>query len=192
MSAPAKKTTAAASPDKLGRQVRTSWIKDLSKQIAAVDTVVVAQLGKVPTRDLNKLREQLQAQDGSFNVVKNSLCKVAFKERGWVGLDEMFQGTCGISPVRGDPAVICKMLVQFAKDHEGFVLKGGLISGELLKPQDLSALAKLPSRQVMLAQLVGGIQAPLSGLVGTLNGVIRKAVGVLDAILKQKESKPKE
>lgn len=186
------KGTPAANAAKLGRQVRASWVKDLGKKISGVETVVVAHLGKVPTRDLNKLREQLQAQDGSFNVVKNSLCRIAFQERGWSGLDGMLQGTCGISPVRGDPAVICKMLVQFAKDHEGFVLKGGLISGELLKPQDLSALAKLPSRQVMLGRVVGGIQAPLSGLVGTLNGVIRKAVGVLDSILKQKESKPKE
>ncbi len=176
----------AEGPPRLGRRVRARWVQDMGKALSAVDSVVVAQMGKVPTRDLNQLRQQLQSQEGSFNVVKNALCRLAFREKGWSDLEKHLQGTCGITPIRGDAVAAAKLLVQFAKDHEGFVLKGGVMGGAVLSAQDLSALAKLPTRQVLLSQLAGVMQMPLRNLAMLLQGPIRQFALTLAALAQKK------
>lgn len=188
-----KAAAAEVGGTRLGRQVRTRWVQDLGKDLSAVDSLVVAQVEKVPTRELNQLRQQLAAQEGSFNVVKNALCRLVFRERGWTDLEGMLQGTCGITPIRGDAVAAAKLLVQFAKDHDGFVLKGGVMGGALLSAQDLSALAKLPTRPVLLSQLAGILQMPLRNLAMLLNGPIRQFALTLAALAQKKEKEaPKQ
>lgn len=171
---------------RLGRQVRTRWLQEMGKQLGAVDSLVVAQVGKVPTRDLNQLRQQLESKEGSFSVVKNALCRLAFREKGWADLEKMLQGTCGVSPIRGDAVAAAKLLVQFAKDHEGFVLKGGVMDGAVLTAQDLSALARLPTRQALLSQLAGVAVSPIRNLAMLLQGPIRRFALTLAALAQKK------
>ncbi len=171
-------------PPRLGQQVRASWVRDLSQALSQVDTVVVAKMGRVPTRDLNQLRRSL---NGSFYVVKNSLCRIAFREKGWTDLEKVLEGTCAISPVEGDVAAVAKLLVQFAKDHEGFALQGGVLTGQMMGAKELKSLAALPSRQVLLSQLAGIAQAPMRGLAVVLSAPIRALAVVLAAVAKNKE-----
>lgn len=171
----------------LGRQVRERWVRDLRQDLEKAEAVVVARMVGVPAGEVNKLRQSLAACDGSFHVIKNSLCKVAFRDLGWIGLDSMLQSTCGVGSIRGDAAAACKFFVQFAKQNEGFVLQGGWMSGSILRAPELTSLAKLPPRPVLIAQVLGGMKAPLTGLVGTLQGVQRQFVGVIHALLKKKE-----
>ena len=178
---------------RLGRQVRTRWVQDLEKQLSTVESVVVAQVQKVPTRELNRLRQQLESQEGSFNVVKNALCRLAFRGKGWTDLERLLQGTCGITPIHGDAVAAAKLLVQFAKDHEGFVLKGGVMGGAVLSAQDLSALAKLPTRPVLLSQLAGVVISPIRNLAMLLNSPIRQFALTLAALAQKKgKEAPKE
>lgn len=170
----------------LGRQIREGWVRELRGNLSGAGTLLVTRLVQIPTRDLNQLRHALQSLDGSFYVVKNSLCRLTFRELGLGELERMLEGTCGVSPIRGDAASACKLLVQFSKDHEGFALQGGWMAGQVLGLQDLNSLASLPSREVLLGQVVWGVRAPLAGLVGSLQGVVQKLVGVVHSIVKKK------
>ena len=174
----------------LGRKVREALIRDLKKNLSNVEGIVVTKMERVPTKDLNELRQALRNIEASFLVVKNSFARLVFKNLGWQEMDKLLKGSCGISPIRGDAAGTCKLLVKFAKDHEGFVLQGGLLEGQFLQIQDIASLARLPSREVLLARVAGGIQAPLAGLVGALEGIQRKLVGVIHAIF-EKQNKGK-
>ena len=170
---------------RLGRKVRVAWVRDLSSSLSKVESVLVAKVEKVPTRDLNRLRQSL---NGSFYVVKNSLCRIAFREKGWAGLEKSLEGTCAVSPIEGDVAAVAKLLVQFAKDHEGFALQGGMLAGQAMGAKELKSLAALPSRQVLLSQLAGVMQSPLRGLAFAMNEPIRGLAIALAAVAKKKES----
>lgn len=177
-----------ANGDSLGRQVRGALLQSLRGLLSQeVEGIVVVRIDRVATRDLNELRASLKQIQASFVVVKNRLCRLIFKQRGWEALSAQLEGSCGIAPILKETPQTCKRLVQFAKDHEGFVLQGGMLESRVLTPQQLVSLARLPSRQVLLASVVGGIRVPLSGLVGVLSGVHRQLAAVLHAIFKQKE-----
>lgn len=171
----------------VGRQIRQGWVRDLKKELERAETVVIARMAGVPAGAVNRLRQTLETHSSSFHVVKNSLCRIAFRDLGWQGLDSMLQATCGVGSIRGDAAAACKLLVQFSKEHEGFVLQGGWMSGTLVGAPELAALAKLPPRPVLIARVLGGMKAPLTGLVGTLQGVHRQLLGVIYSLLKKKE-----
>ncbi|MBI3312325.1 MAG: 50S ribosomal protein L10 [Candidatus Omnitrophica bacterium] len=176
---------AVSSQDKklgLGREVRTAWVRELDQALTEVESVVVAKIGKVSTRELNNLRHLLEPVDGSFHVVKNSLCRIAFRSRGWDELDSMLEGTCAITPIRGDAAAACKILVQFSKTNEGFVVRGGRIGSEVLQSKDIGVLANLPSRQVLLAQVAAVAQSPMRNLAVVLQAPIRALALVLNAV----------
>ena len=172
----------------LGRQVRESWMRDLNQTLSTAEGVVVAKLDRVPTRDLNKLRHSL---DGSFYVVKNSLCRIAFREKGWTDLEKTLDGTCGISPVRGDIAALAKLLVQFQKEHDGFMLQGGVLTGQTLGSKELKTLAALPSKPVLLSQLAGLLQSPMRNLAFLMNAPIRQLALTLAALAQKKEKQVK-
>ena len=174
-----------------GRQVKLSLARDLQKSLSDVDTLVVARMDKVTTRDLNKLRGSLKGMDSNFIVVKNTLGRITFREKGWTGLEGVFEGTCGISPVKGDLSAVCKLLSTFSKDHEGFTLRGGVLNGQVLDPKDLVSIGKLPSREVLLAQLAGIVQYPIRSLAFLLQAQIRAVAVVLDQVRQKKEKQPK-
>ena len=175
-------------PSRIGQLVRESWIRDLEEALKGSESVVVIQISKVGTRDLNKLRRELTPLQGSFYVVRNSLCRIAFRERGWKELDGLLNGTCAIASVtgEGDVAAVCKLLVQFAKDREGFVLQGGLVTGQVVKLADIKSIAQLPSRPVLLARLASVAQAPIRNLAVVLNAPIRNLALLFKAVAEKK------
>lgn len=173
-------------PLRLGQEVRSSWVRDLDTLLGDVGTILVARIDRVPTRDLNQLRNALETMSGSFHVVKNSLCRKVFKKQGWEGIGAFLQGTCGISPIQGDVAAVCKLLVQFSKDHEGFVLQGGRVGKDLLQAKDLVVLAKLPSRQVLLGQLAAVAISPVRSLAVVLQAPLRNLALLLKAVGEKK------
>lgn len=172
---------------RLGQQVRSGLVRDLKKELSGADTVVMVKLDRVPTRKLNELRQSLETKDASFLVVKNSLCRLVFRDLGLTGLETAVEGTCGVSSIRGDVAAVSKLLSQFAKEQEGFLFRGGIFKGQPLQAKDLEALAKLPSRDVLLSQLAGVIQSPIRNMAFLLTGPIRSFVFVLKGMAQKKE-----
>ncbi|PIQ81741.1 MAG: 50S ribosomal protein L10 [Candidatus Omnitrophica bacterium CG11_big_fil_rev_8_21_14_0_20_64_10] len=177
----------AVKPLRVGQQVRQGLTRDLEQRLSGVDSLVVSKAERVTAQDLNRLRRDLEGISVSMIVVKNSLCRVVFKKMGFSGLEGMLDGTCGVTPVTGDPAAVCRLLAAFAKDHEGFVLQGGLLSGQVLDAQGVLELSRIPSREILLSKVVGAIQGPLAGLVGVLNGLQRNLVQVLHQIAEKQK-----
>ena len=188
-----KKAAAAAEKSqgetkkRLGQKVRIGIVRELRENLSGVESVLVARLDRVPTLDLNKLRQTLGGQNASFFIVKNSLCRITFRDLGWTGLESVLQGTCGVSPVKGEISAVCKLLTTFSKDHEGFVLQGGVLKGQMLQPQDIKALASLPGREVLLSRLAGVAQSPLRNLAFILQAPLRSLTMIVSALRQKKE-----
>lgn len=129
----------------------------------------------------------LAEADTQFSVVKNTLARQAARATGREALVEHLVGPTGLAWVAGDPAVAAKVLDKFAAAHkETFAIKGGLLEGNAISTEDIGRLAKLPSREQLLAQLAGGVAAPLTGLAGGLNALIGGLARSLGAVQAQR------
>ncbi len=157
--------------------------------MAASTTVIATDFRGLTVKQLGELRDKLREADTEYTVVKNTLARRAANETGREGLLPYLDGPTGLLWVNGDPAVAAKALDGFASEHsEAMTVKGGLLDGADLQAADVTRLAKLPSREVLLAQLAGGIASPLTGLAGGLNNLIGGLARSLGALQAQKES----
>ena len=119
------------------------------------------------------LRTTLRGNDATFTVVKNTLAELAAGEVGADGLKPLLKGPTAMTFVRGDAAAAAKALRDFRRSTQNTLLefKGGWMDGQALSPEDVDAIAQLPSKEVLVGRLVGMIASPLSGLVTALNNL---------------------
>lgn len=129
-----------------------------------------------------KLRKQLREVGCVYKVVKNTLLSRAFKDAGIEGLDECLNGTTAIAYSENGYTEAPKILSDYAKDNENFQVKAGFIDGGAVDAKSIDALAKLPSKEVLLAQVLGGLNGPIQGFANVLNGTMRGLVIALNAI----------
>lgn len=158
-------------------------IAALAERLAGTPTIVAADFRGLTVTQLGELRTRLRAADARFSVVKNTLARRAAAEGGREALVPLLEGPTGLAWVSGDAAAAAKVLNDFAAEHPGsLTLKGGLLEGEELPAGDVVRLARLPSREQLLAQLAGGVAAPLSGLAGSLNQLVGGLARALAAV----------
>jgi large subunit ribosomal protein L10 len=173
--------------DKLGKLVKTKMVEEIvSRFKKKTDFVITSYMG-TSVSDLERLRRSLKKISASYFIVKNSILKVVFSQLKLTQEQDLVDGGIGISLAGGDIASTCKELVAFAKDVQKFKIKGAYIDGKSMPEERVRELAALPSRKELLARLVGGVKAPITGFVNTLSGVLRKFVYVVDAIKISKE-----
>jgi large subunit ribosomal protein L10 len=120
-------------------------------------------------------------------VVKNSILNVVLDQLKIESMKDLVDGGVGVSLSGDDVIATTKVLVNFSKTHEKFQIKGAYIDGKLMGPDKIKEIASLPSREVLLARMVGGMKAPITGFVMVLGGVIRKFVYAIDAVKQKKE-----
>lgn len=121
---------------------------------------------------LSAFRRRVREVGGELVVYKNTLFRLAATSAGIQGLEEYLAGPTIFAFAYGDAAAMAKLLFDFAKEHEGFQVKAGWVEGRVYDRNGVETIAKLPPREVLLAQLVGGIQAPVVRFVGTLQSLI--------------------
>ncbi|MDP2913660.1 MAG: 50S ribosomal protein L10 [Candidatus Omnitrophota bacterium] len=138
--------------------------------------------------DLEHLRRSLKKSSSAYFVVKNSILKVVLEKLGMASETSKIDSGMGISLGGEDIIAACKALASFAKEHEKFKIKGAVIDGKSLSADKVKELACLPPKEVLLAQVVGGIKAPITGFVNTLSGVLRKFICVVAAIKTARQS----
>ena len=173
----------------LRREEKTEAITDLTARLAAADTVFATDYRGLTVKQISELRTRLRDAETEYTVVKNTLARRAAADTGREALLPYLTGPTGIAWVGGDPAVAAKVLDQFAGEHsETFSIKGGLLEGIDLPTADVTRLAKLPPKEQLLAQLAGGIAAPLSGLAGGLSNLIGGLARTLAAVQAQKDA----
>lgn len=151
--------------------------------------MLAADFRGLTVKELSELRGALREAGAEMTVVKNTLARRAAETTGRDALRPYLDGPSGLVWVDGDPAVAAKALQQFSKKNEALQLKGGILDGADLSPEGLQRLASLPSREQLIAQLAGGVAAPLRGLAGSLNNMI---TGLARALQQVQESRAGE
>jgi len=140
------------------------------------------------TAELNGLRGKFREAGMDYKVVKNSLAQLAVKNIGLGALAGAFTGPLAIAFDFSDSPMVARVLADYLRAAKSnLVIKGGFLGDRLLTPKEVETLAKLPSKQVLISQVMAGMQSPLYGLVNVLAGPIRGIMGVLQARIKQLE-----
>ncbi len=171
---------------KYGRLAKELMFQELKKRFDTNEHFFVVGAEKLATHDIESLRRLLRQEAARYVVVKNALCHRLLKEKSLDGMIGYVQGQTAIVFGKGDPTVIAKSIVQFAKDHETFKIAGAILAGQQINATHIKTLASLPSRQVLIAKAVGRMKAPIVGLVLSLSGLLRQLVIVLDGVKNKK------
>lgn len=176
-------------PLRLGQRARARVVRDLTQTVVGAKSLFVFSVQGVPVTEMEGLRRALSAVSGRLTMVKNSLGRRALQQAGVGGLEPGLTGTSGFSTAPDDPVAVSKVLVTFATQHEGFTLRGAVVEGQPVPAAEIQVLAALPSREQLLAKVLGSLLSPMRGVVGVLGGVPRALVTVMDAIRQSKTHK---
>ena len=171
----------------MNREQKAQVIEEVAGAIQESNAVFAVDYRGISVPQAAELRTALRGADSSFTIVKNTLAERAADQAGADGLKELLQGPTAMTFVRGDAAAAAKALRDFRRGTGGTLLefKGGWMNGQPLTPEDVDAIAQLPSREVLIGRLVGLIASPLSGLVTALNNLPAGLARQLQAIADQ-------
>ena len=170
----------------LNLQEKQAVVAEVAKQVAGAQAIVMVENRGMAVADMTRLRAKARASGVYFRVVKNTLVRRAVAETPFASLADRMVGPLayGIGP---DPVAVAKVLNDFAKGNEKFVITGGAMPGQVMSAKEIAALAALPSREELIARLLGTMQAPITKFVRTLNEVPGKFVRTLAAV---RDAKP--
>jgi large subunit ribosomal protein L10 len=141
-------------------------------------------------QQMSELRNRLREAAVELQVVKNTLARRAAEETDFVQLMDYFAGPTSVAFAVDDVVAMAKALTEYAKSEPKLEIRAGFIEGKVVSPQDITAVADLPPREVLLARLLAGMQGPMAGLVGVLHGVLRQLLYALLAIKEAKADQP--
>ena len=167
----------------LYRQKIAACVKD---GVAKNSSTFVVSFHGISCAKMDSLRKDLKRKKADVLVAKTSVADIAFKEARHQPLADCLEGQMALVLSNSDASEISKILVKFAKDCEGFVLKGMLLDGNMLDPDTIKALSALPPRNVLLAQVLGTMQAPLTRFMGALNAKTRDLCFLLKQLSEKK------
>jgi large subunit ribosomal protein L10 len=167
---------------------RTAVIDELEKEFRDAQGIYVTNNHKIDVATVTRLRTDVRKKGMRFIVVKNSLARIAAKNSGKGVIGEYFKGPIAVI-IAKDGAAPAKVIRDFQKDNKDLLdVKAAYVDGALFTNAQVQALADLPSREVLLSQLLGCLKAPMGNLAGTLSGVLTKFVRTLDAVKTKKEA----
>jgi large subunit ribosomal protein L10 len=167
------------------RPEKVAVVEEVREKFAGADAALLTEYRGMNVKALANLRRQLRPNGGEYKVYKNTLARFAARETGVEGLEQLLTGPTAITFVKGDAAAVAKTLRDFAKTNPNLVVKGGLLGTKVLDADEVQALADLPSRDVLLAQIAGAFQAPLVKTAGLLQALPRNFAYGLKALIDQ-------
>ncbi len=163
-------------------------VNSITEKLKSSCAGVLVEYKGINVEDDTKLRKNLRDSNVEYLVVKNTLLKRAAENAGMEELSSVLHGATALAVSKEDYIAASKILCEFSKDHEFFKIKSGFIDGEIIDSAEVLRLAKLPSREVLIAQVLYGLNAPITGLATVLSGIMKGLVVALDAIAKKKSS----
>jgi len=170
---------------KVGTLYRKRMATTVKEGVSNKASAFVVSYRGISSAKMNVLRKDLKRKKAEVLVSKTSVARIAFKEAQYEGLANRMEGQTALILSDADASEVSKVLVKFAKDYEGFVVRGGVLDGVVLSEEEIHTLSSLPSREVLLAKLLGTLSAPITRLAMGLNAKTRD----LMSILKQKSEK---
>jgi large subunit ribosomal protein L10 len=148
----------------------------------------LTEFRSVPVEHQQELRRSLREAGARYKVLKLTLTRRALNELGHDGLDEWLSGPTAIAFVKDDPIPTAKVLVDFSKEHEGLVIKAGLLKDRVIGPDRVAEIAVIDGRDVLLSKIAGALKGPLARAAILLGALPREAASVFSQLLEQKEA----
>lgn len=157
-------------------------VQEIKEKIEKATSIVLVDYRGLDVEEVTDLREKYRESSVEYKVYKNTLMRFAFKECGLEGFNEFLVGPSGIAFSYDDAIIPAKITNDFAKTHKELEIKAGVVDGKIVNVEGVKALAELPSREILIAQLLHGLNAPISGFANVLQGTLRSLVYVLNAV----------
>ncbi|MBF6571476.1 MAG: 50S ribosomal protein L10 [Candidatus Binataceae bacterium] len=167
---------------------KVTIVEELSAQFGRATMTLVSEYRGLTAAESTDLRRRVREVAGEVKVAKNTLVRLAIKETPYAGLDQQLGGPVIIIFCYGDALTLAKAVLAIRELGDKFKLRGGILGGQPLSSEELRAFATLPPREVIIAQLLGLLQAPATGLVRLLNEPGSLVARLIDAIGKQRSS----
>jgi len=169
------------------RPEKVQAVADIKERLDGAQAVFLAEYAGLSVQEQQTLRRELRANEAEFKVVKMTLARLAAADLDIDTLDELLLGPTGLTFADGDPVGAAKVLRDFAKGHEVFVIKGGLLGREFLTPERIAELADIEPREVLLARIAGAFEAPTAKMAGLLAALPRNLATAMQQLLEKKE-----
>lgn len=172
----------------MNRKAKEEFVEEIARDLEEAELIIAADYRGIDVAGDTELRRRLKREECRYRVVKNTLTRLACRKIGLDGLEDLLEGPTALAYTAADPVGPARVFLEFGRENEALTVKGGLLAGQALAPEEVKALGEIPPREVLLAQVCGAFQAPLSGLVNVLQGNIRALAYALDAVRRLKES----
>ena len=164
------------------RPEKVAVVDEVRQHFDEADAAILTEYRGLKVKDLAQLRRSLRPSGGEYKIYKNTLATLAARESGLSELEPMLKGPTAIAFIKGDAAAVAKSLRDYARTNPLLIIKGGVLGEKIIGPAETTALADLPSREVLLAQLAGAIAAPLQQMAGLLQALPRNMAYGLAAL----------
>jgi len=171
-------------------QEKLQTVAGIKEKLSITKGAVLTNYRGLTVAQDTKLRRKLREAGVEYRVFKNTMTRIAAKEAGIEGLDAYLEGPTAIAMSYTDPVAPAKVISEFVKENklQALEVKAGLVEGKVIDANGVKALSSLPSREVLISQVLAGMQAPIAGFVNVLSGSLRNLVYALEAVRQQKES----
>ena len=169
-------------------QEKENQVQVIKEKFEQASISVVTEYRGLSVKELTALRRQLKEESAELTIYKNTLVRIALDQLGVTYDKALFEGPSAFVTAAGDVSKVSKVLVKFAKENEKLVLKAAVMENKMLTQSAVNELAALPSKEELIAKVVGGIKSPLTGLVVALSSPLRGLVYTLQAIKTKKEN----
>ncbi|CVK21170.1 MULTISPECIES: 50S ribosomal protein L10 [Sporomusa] len=171
-------------------QEKIQTVAEIKEKLSTTKGAVLTNYRGLTVAQDTKLRRKLREAGVEYRVFKNTMTRIAAKEAGIEGLDPYLEGPTAIAISYTDPVAPAKIISDFVKENklQALEVKAGIVEGQVIDANGVKALSSLPPREVLIAQVLAGFQAPIAGFVNVLSGTMRNLVYALEAVRQQKES----
>ena len=163
-------------------------VQEIKQKLEAATLVICTDYRGLNVEQVTELRNKLRVPGVEYRVLKNTMFRFALQEAGYENISSQISGPNAVVFSQDDPVGPAKIIFDFAKKNKELDIKLGILDGQLLTPDGLRDLSQLPSREVLLAQVIGTMQAPITAFVRVLNANLTGLVRALDGIREQKEA----
>ncbi len=170
------------------QEIKTTQVEMIKENLEKAQSVVFVDYRGLTVEEDTALRKKLREAGVEYKVLKNTLIKRAADELSITGLDEHLNGPTAVAFGNTDPAAPAKIIGEYIKQTKKMEVKCGLVDKKYIDAKGVEALAEIPSKEVLVAKLLGSMNAPITGLVSVLSGTLRKLVYAINAVKEQKEN----
>lgn len=163
-------------------------VEEIKEKVDSAQSIVLVDYRGLNVEELTELRKKCIEAGVDYKVYKNTMMRFAFKEAGFENFNEYLTGPNAVAFSYEDPIQAAKITSNFSEDHDDLEIKVGIVDGKIVDVNEIKALASLPSKDVLIAKVLGGLNAPITGFVNVLQGNIRNLVYALNAVKEKQEA----